>query len=150
MMLSKYFTKAEMIRSAKAKKLGIDNTPPQAIIDNLMLFCRCCADRVRELFGVPISPSSGYRCPKLNVAVGGSATSDHPQGFAMDFNVPGHTVRQAIGKIVRSGIVFDQLIDEYGTWIHVGYRPLGRNRNQILIIRKGSRKIVSKDEAAKW
>jgi zinc D-Ala-D-Ala carboxypeptidase len=152
--VSKYFSLSEFVKSAKAIKHKIDNTPPAKIIENIKFFAVTCMDLVRELFGVPITPSSGYRCPALNKIVKGSITSDHLTGLAADFNVPGYTVRQAIAKIVSSGIDFDQLICEYDTWVHISKR-YHNNRKQILLFAidkfgKTHRRVISKEEALSW
>ena len=133
MMLSKWFSLEEATKSATAKAAKINNNPPPEIVDNLRWFLTNFMDRVRDLFGVPISPSSVYRSEQLNKFVGGSATSDHMNGLACDFNVKGKTVRQIIGEIIRSGIPFDQLIDEYDDWTHISsMQDASKNRGQVL------------------
>ena len=85
----KYFSIDEMVRSATAKKYGIDNTPSQDILNNLVLFIETVLDPIREDWGGPISVSSGYRCPVLNKAVGGAANSGHLYGYCADLQVKG-------------------------------------------------------------
>ena len=154
--LSKYFTLEEAMRSRIAKEEGIDNTPSPLIIDNLKYFLTGYMDKVRELFGVPISPTSVYRCERLNShpRVNGSKTSVHMSGLAADFNVKGFSVRQVIGEIVRAGIDFDQLIDEYNSWVHLGVRKDKPNRKQILVYTRNkigtSRAYVPIETASKW
>jgi hypothetical protein len=61
---------------------------------------------------------------------GGSATSDHQKGFAIDFTCPDFgTPLECVKKISASDIQFDQLIQE-GTWIHISFAPA--MRRQIL------------------
>lgn len=60
------------------------------------LQCRCCArllyedslivalQRLRDRFGTPMVVTSGYRCPKHNKEVGGTETSQHTKGTAVD------------------------------------------------------------------
>ena len=43
---------------------------------------------VRVFVGVPITPSSGNRCPKHNLLVGGSLNSQHLKSKAADLPVP--------------------------------------------------------------
>ena len=85
-------------------------------------------DPIRRMWGRPIIVNSGYRCPKLNAAVGGSATSQHMKGEAADITAGDPTKnKELFDMIERSAIPFDQLIDEKGyRWIHVSYRPNGR------------------------
>jgi len=154
MMLSKYFSLAEATRSAKAKAANIDNTPPPEIIENLKYFLAGFMDKVRDHFGKPISANSIYRNPAVNALVKGSKTSVHMQGLAADFPVAGYTPQKAIGEIIRSGIDFDQLIDEYGEWVHFGVRRGKPNRKQVLVYRRNaygiSRSVVNYEEAKKW
>ena len=85
----KYFSIDEMVRSATAKKYGIDNRPSQDILNNLVLFIETVLDPIREDWGGPISVSSGYRCPELNAKVGGAKTSGHLYGYCADLQVKG-------------------------------------------------------------
>ena len=73
----KYFTIEELTRSATATTRGIDNTPTPEIKANLERLVDKVLDGLREIYGKPITVNSGYRCPELNKAVGGSKTSDH-------------------------------------------------------------------------
>lgn len=145
MMLSKYFSLAECIRSRKAKLLGLNNYPPKEVIERLKRFLTTVMDPIRELFGLPISPNSVYRSWPVNTAVGGSATSQHPEGEAADFNVPGQTVREVMRRIIAAGIPFDQLIDEYGSWVHISYTERRPNRHQILEYRMVNGRTVRRE-----
>ena len=58
-----WFSIDEMVKSATAKRLGIDNTPSDDIKNNLTLFIEKVLDPIREDWGSPIIVSSGYRCP---------------------------------------------------------------------------------------
>jgi hypothetical protein len=104
-------------------------------------------DKVREYFGVPIFVSSGYRSAALNKAIGGSSTSDHNLGRALDLDQDGHgngVTNADVFKFIKDNLEFDQLIWEFGTdknpdWVHVGYRK-GANRKQILkAVREGGK-----------
>ncbi|MFC5346254.1 D-Ala-D-Ala carboxypeptidase family metallohydrolase [Brevundimonas staleyi] len=133
--LSDHFTLAEMTVSAAAARKGLDNTPPPQIVDQLIL----TADRmekVRELLGGhPIRITSGYRSPAVNKAVGGSATSAHRTGHAVDFTCPGFgTPAQVAAHLAKHLIGYDQLIEEFGEWVHVGFGP--GQRMQKLTARK--------------
>lgn len=138
--LSRHFTLDELIVSQAAARRGIDNTPAPEIVRNLRRLA-VLLERVRRLLGgTPILVSSGYRCPGLNAAVGGSKTSAHMAGLAADFTAPGYgNVYQVARKISASDIAYDQLIHEYGAWIHIGLAP-GRTkpRRQDLSIFKGT------------
>lgn len=94
-----------------------------------------CLDPIREAWGNPIAVNSGYRSHALNVAVGGSPTSQHLTGEAADIttgSVAGN--RQLFDIIQNIGVSFDQLIDEDNyRWIHISCRYNGKgNRRQVL------------------
>tara|TARA_R110000751_G_scaffold57842_4_gene122565 strand:- start:8807 stop:9262 length:456 start_codon:yes stop_codon:yes gene_type:complete len=136
-MLSKYFSLAEMTKSQTATRLGLDNIPSDGQIDDLKDLCINILDPVREHYGVPFSPSSGYRSPELNAAIGSTPTSQHCAGQAADIEVPGvSNIRLAWW--IRVHLDFDQLILEYYTsgdpssgWIHVSLNS-GSNRHKVL------------------
>lgn len=126
--MAEFFTKSELTRSDTARIRGIDNTPTpeaSAALDALMWNV---LDPIRRMWGKPIIVNSGYRCPKLNAAIGGSATSQHMKGEAADITVGNPTKnKELFDMIAQSAIPFDQLIDEKNyRWIHVSYRPNGR------------------------
>lgn len=84
------------------------------------------------MWGRPITVNSGYRCPALNAAVGGVVKSQHLTGEAADITTGSREGNRVLfEKISRSGVPFDQLIDESGySWIHISYSS--RNRRQVL------------------
>lgn len=132
--LSPHFSLAELTRSNTGARLGIDNTPSDAILSHLHRLADCM-ELVRETCGHrPITVFSGYRCPELNRAVGGSRTSSHKDGDACDFKVEGRTIGETISLLRHAPFKFDQLIDEFGSWVHIGFGP--RYRRQILSARK--------------
>ena len=131
-----YFTINEMIASETAKKQKIDNTPSEAVKANLQALITNVLNPAREIYGRPITVSSGYRCPELNKAVGGVSTSQHVTGHAADL-VPA-TVNGSIAEIFAACVAvgkFDQLIIEQNSkgtkWVHVSYDPT-KNRHQML------------------
>lgn len=85
-----YFTVEELCYSATAKRLGIDNSPNKEVVENLNKLVENVLDPLREKYGKPIMVSSGYRCEKLNKAVGGAAKSQHLTGKAADICVAGN------------------------------------------------------------
>lgn len=136
-ILSKHFKLSEFTRSATASAKKIDNTPSLEVVSNLQQLCIHVLEPLREHFNCPITISSGYRCPALNTAVGGVATSQHMTGEAADIHIPD----EATGKRWFVWLMdqdFDQLILEKSTptstsyWIHVSYRQNGNNRHQVI------------------
>ena len=130
MRLSPHFTLAEMIVSQTAARRGIDNTPGDDEIAALRSLCVEVLEPVRKHFDRPVIVSSGYRSPTLNRAIGGSASSQHCKGEAADFTVPGVSVLE-LAQWMHRNLNYDQLIYEFGSWVHVSYRS-GRLRNQEL------------------
>lgn len=128
----KYFTISELCKSTTAQSRGIDNTPPEDIAKKLTELIENVLDPVRELWGGPITVNSGFRCPVLNKAVGGKATSQHITGEAADITTgSAKGNKRLFAMIVKSDIPFDQLIDESNySWIHISYGE--RNRRQVL------------------
>lgn len=128
----KHFSLRELTRSATAQRLGIDNTPPAEAVKALHDLCDQILDPLREAWGAPIIVTSGYRCPRLNAAVGGARRSQHTLGQAADIRTLSDTRednRRLHDLIIKLHLPFDQLIDEYGCdWIHVSYRPDPRHQ----------------------
>ncbi|MDR0692348.1 MAG: peptidase M15, partial [Prevotellaceae bacterium] len=90
-------------------------------------------DPVREQWGKPIRVNSGYRSMAINMAVGGAATSQHLKGEAADITAGSKEENKKLFELIKSGYVFDQLIDETDyTWLHVSLKRNGVNRKQIL------------------
>lgn len=136
MQLTKHFHLDEFTESQTASRKGIKNEPSDEQIANLTKVA-VALEHVREILGNrPVTISSGYRCRELNKAVGGSKTSDHMDGYAVDFICPGFGKPIDICRaLVKAGLKFDQLIEE-GTWVHLSVSP--RMRGEVLTMRNGS------------
>lgn len=128
----KYFTIAELCKSDTATAKHINNTPTEAVKKNLTALVDKVLDPLRELYGAPVYISSGYRCEKLNKAVGGVANSQHLTGQAADINQGSYTENRRIFTYLEEYGDFDQLLWENGgQWVHVSYRADGKNRHQV-------------------
>lgn len=144
-LASTFFTRAEMERSPTATRRGIDNTMPDDARARMQLLVTHLLDPLRRALGRPVRITSGYRCAELNKRIGGSSTSQHKLGEAVDFEVPAvydrdgrilkraMTTSEIVAYVRASGLPFDQLIDEAPPdgWVHVSYRK-GRLRRQVL------------------
>ena len=118
--LSENFTLEELTASQTAARRGINNTPTGAALAALTNTAKQM-ESVRTCLNAPIHVSSGYRSLALNKAIGGSSTSAHCRGEAVDFTAPAFGTPKEICKaIIKSGIVFDQLIFE-GAWVHIAF-----------------------------
>jgi hypothetical protein len=133
MKLSPHFNLDEFTRSDYATRHGIDNTPPGFVLSNLRVLATRL-ERVRLVLGAPLFITSGYRCPELNRAIGGSLTSAHVGGLAADFIAPEYGSPFAVARAIEANgdeIDFDQLIYE-GKWVHVGFTQLTQPRREVL------------------
>ena len=136
MQLSPNFTLAQLSFSETAIARGIDNRPPPPHVLHLRALA-ARLEEVRSLLGAPLRITSAYRSPALNAAVGGVPTSRHALGLAADFTCARFGSPLDVARaIADSGIDFDQLIHEYGRWVHFGLCAAGETpRRQLLTIR---------------
>lgn len=136
--ISKYISYEEATKSQTAIRNKIENKPNTDELNKMKLVASKVFDKVREHFGIPLKVSSFYRCRKLNTAVGGSATSQHMTGEAIDIDADGSSITNAqVFDYIKNNLDFDQLIWEFGdkknpAWVHVSYKSKG-NRKQILV-----------------
>ena len=134
MRLSKNFVLSEITHSNTAKRLGIDNDPTKKHLQNMQRIVDILLQPLRDALG-PIRISSGYRNPSLNRAIGGSRSSQHCKGQALDiqFWEMGQMNNKVIYDfILDSNMEFDQMINEFDfAWIHISLKDKG-NRKQVL------------------
>lgn len=147
MQLSKNFNLDEFTISQTASRLGIDNTPGLETVSNLKYVAENL-EIVRGILGVPILISSGYRAPAVNKAVGGSLTSQHMTGKAVDFTAPSFGTPLDIVNRLSTLAEFDQMILEFNKWVHISFTK-NQPRKQILVTDNfGTRAFVKpKDKA---
>lgn len=139
MKLTENLTLKEAITSQTAERRGLDNTPDKSTINVMRLTAERVFQPVRDHFGKPIRVSSFYRSPAVNKAVGGSATSQHRTGEAIDMQGTNGLTNAEIFEYIRKNLDFDQLIWEYGNstepaWVHVSYTAKRKNRKQVFAI----------------
>jgi len=134
MKLSKNFSRAEIEHSNTAKRLGISNEMSEKHLENMQRLIDNLIQPMRDALG-PIRISSGYRSPSLNRAIGGSRTSQHCKGQALDlqFWEKGKMNNKVIYDwILESDLEFDQMINEFDfSWIHISLKK-NNNREQLL------------------
>lgn len=130
MKIGKNFNLWEFEKSETAKKYGIDNSvKSECVLNNLTLLVENVLQPLRDAINKPIHIGSGYRCPQVNAAVGGVATSQHMLGEASDIKVTGMSPYEVAKKVVELKLPFDQLI-LYPTFCHVSHGP--RHRRKVL------------------
>ena len=136
MKLSQHLSLSEVIRSESAKRNGISNMPIAQHIENFKLLAEKVFEPVRVHFGVPIHISSGYRSIELNKCIGGSLTSQHCTGEAIDIDMdgsPSGVTNKMVFDYIKDNLVYDQIINEFDySWVHVSYAANGKNRKQVL------------------
>ena len=150
MKLSEHLDLSEVTRSESAKRKGISNMPTEAHIANFKLLAEKIFEPIRTHFRCPIIISSGYRSKELNAAIGGSLTSQHCQGEAIDIDMDGSTngvTNRMVFDYIKDNLNFDQLIYEFGDsnnpdWVHVSYESTGKQRKQILRATRSAGKTV--------
>lgn len=135
MKLTPHFTLEEFTRSDEARRLKLSNAPPAEHLSNLRATALGMEMVRRALGGRAIVITSAYRSPAVNEAVGGTATSAHPMGYAVDFRVKTMTAFEAARELLDR-VVYDQLILETSRKIvHISFDP--RLRMQALTQRLG-------------
>ena len=134
-----HFTIEELYASDTAKRLGINNKPDIQQVINLVYLAAYVLEPLREVMDEPIKIGSGFRCQKLNKAVGGVYNSQHLKGQAVDLCIDGDIEK---GKrwfnYIKDHLPFDQLIWEHNSkgsyWVHVSFihPDFGKNRHQVI------------------
>src|SRR5699024_9618023 len=143
--LSEHFTLQEAVRSATATRKGIDNVPDAVELERLRDTAQRM-ERIRAVLGDnPIHVNSWFRCEELNAAVGGVSNSAHRLGYAVDFVCPSYgTPLNIARRLVAARVAFDQLIYEYGRWLHVSFGP--QMRGEVLTaMRSGYKRGLTED-----
>lgn len=144
------FPRRELEASQTATRRGIDNSIPQELLPNairLSWWLQELRNKINRIHRIdsrsrelPIIVTSGYRGPELNKAIGGATNSQHMRAEAADFGVPGMTPRQLVDFIVKHHPGYDQMIEEFGRWVHVSV--VAENpRGQVLVARMNGKKV---------
>ena len=137
MKLSKNFSLWELTKSQTAIRNGISNQPNAEHLEALKAVAQNILQPVRDHYGIPFTPSSGYRSPALNAIIPGSSNrSQHSRGQAVDFEVPG-IANYDLALWIKENLRFDQLILEFYTpgkpnsgWVHCSYM-VNRARHDV-------------------
>ena len=136
--ISKNFSLSELIST----NTGLINSPDIQSVVNMVHLSLMILQPLRNYLGYAVSINSGYRASAVNKKIGGSKTSQHLLGQAVDFDCEEMVVAF---MYILNNLSFDQLIWEKGTkdcpaWVHVSYNPWGKNRKQVFFTRSGSDK----------
>tara|TARA_R110000851_G_scaffold80686_1_gene177410 strand:- start:121 stop:588 length:468 start_codon:yes stop_codon:yes gene_type:complete len=144
--ISKHISYKESIYSDTAKRRGIINKPKKEHIENMELIAEKVFEPLREFVGHPIKINSMFRSKDLNTAIGGSKTSSHMDGSAIDLTSIGGKSNLEMFHYIKDNLEFDQLIWEFGVeepkWIHVSYINRKHKKKQVLVCRKKGRFVT--------
>lgn len=133
MKISEHISYDEAVLSLTAIRNGIDNTPNEQQLHDMQQLAENIFEPLRKLYGKPIKINSFFRSAKLNKLVGGSATSQHAKGQAIDITGGNKAENKKLFELAKT-LDFDQLINEYDfSWVHISYST--KNRKQILVIK---------------
>jgi len=149
-MISKHISYKEGVYSRTATRLDIENTPNDEQLNNMVLLAEEVFEPLRSWVGGPIKINSFFRSPKLNKAIGGSTTSQHCKGQAMDIDDTfGRATNAEMYHFIKEHLDFDQMIWEFGDddnpdWVHVSYVSEDDNRRRCLKAYKENNKTKYK------
>ena len=133
-MISKHISFDEATVSNTATRFGIENNPSDIQLACMKLVAEKCFEPLRTWYNKPIKVNSFFRCESLNAKVGGSKTSQHVKGEAIDLSGGNKVENKKLFNWCKENLEFDQLINEYDfTWVHISYTV--KNRKQILAIK---------------
>ena len=136
--MTPHFTLAELTHTDHRT---LDNTPNAAELANLQRLAEFLETVKTTLGGKAVMISSAYRSKAVNDAVGSRDTSQHRQGLACDFKVPGMIPDAVVRTIIAANLPFDQIIREYDAWTHISISDKPR-RQALIIDRQGTRPFV--------
>jgi zinc D-Ala-D-Ala carboxypeptidase len=148
--ISEHVSFKEGIKSHTATRLNIDNAPSDLDLVNMKIIAEKVFEPLREFVGGPIAINSFYRSPKLNSAIGGSTSSQHCSGRALDIDDKcGYKTNAEMFKYIQCNLDYDQMIWEFGDvnnpdWVHVSYVSEDVNRRRCLIAYKENGKTKYK------
>ena len=146
--LSPHFTLGELCKTSY--KTADMNIPSRVVIENLRNLCENWLEDLRYSYNtlyheMPIIINSGYRSPEVNRLAGGSPTSNHLTGCAVDIHVADFEQAIRYASILLdisdgANLDFDELYIERNSagryWIHFAVRPKDNRRKGGFIIAK--------------
>ena len=135
--ISKHITYKEGVNSATAIRNGIKNEPNETQIKAMKELSKKVFEPMRVHFDQPIRVNSFFRSIALNKRIGGTGTSQHCKGEAIDLEATNELTNKQMFDYIKDNLDFDQLIWEFGTtkepdWVHVSYVSKKENRNRVL------------------
>jgi hypothetical protein len=138
MNLSEHFTLEEATYSETAVRKGISNQPSTVQLEN-MKYAASCLEVLRAAVG-PLHINSWIRLSAVNVAVGGAEKSSHMDGWAIDVSSKTLTPIELCHKVEELGMKYDQIIHEFGIWMHISFAPEMRQQKLTIFKPEGKYK----------
>jgi hypothetical protein len=154
-MISRHISNKEGTYSSTALRLGLDNTPAPEQLKCMMELARDVFEPLREWVGGPIKINSFFRGEPVNTAIGGSKTSQHMKGQAIDIDDTfGHKTNAEMYHYIKDNLDFDQMVWEFGNsknpnWVHISYVTHRPNRKKLTIALRKNGKTVYEHRAHK-
>lgn len=135
--ISKHLSYKEGTHSDTATRRGIKNEPNEEQLAAMKLLGKKVFEPLRVHFDQPIRVNSFFRSAALNKAIGGSGTSQHCKGEAVDIDGTNGVTNKQLFDYIKKNLDFDQLIWEFGNdknpdWVHVSFTNRKPNRKQVL------------------
>jgi zinc D-Ala-D-Ala carboxypeptidase len=152
--ISKHITYNEGTHSNTATRRRMRNEPDETQLKAMKKLAKEVFEPLRTEFGEPIRENSFFRSVALNKAIGGSGTSQHCSGEAIDIDATNGITNKKLFDYIKKNLDFDQLIWEFGTdknpdWIHVSYKSTKENRKKVLKAVKDGNPVYQVMEAGK-
>ncbi len=144
--ISTHISYKEAIRSDTATRNRIRNEPDEIQLAAMKEVAKKVFEPLRIHFNEPIRVNSFFRSVALNKRIGGSGTSQHCKGEAIDIDATNGVNNKQLFDYIKEHLEFDQLIWEFGTdknpdWVHVSYRSPQFNRKMILKAVEGANPV---------
>ena len=132
MNLTDHFTLDEMTVSQEAARSGLSNKPTAEQVERLRALCESVLEPLRQRVKRPVIVTSGFRSLSVNRRIGGAPRSQHTRGEAADIIIPGMKPAEVVEIIRAMRLPFDQVIEEFGRWVHVSHSRANGNRGEVL------------------
>ena len=125
------FKYGEFVASEKAMQYGIKNIPNEQEWQNIEFVVKTILQPLRDKLGIPLTVNSGFGNDELNKLAGGSETSFHRLGCAIDVD----TYKIPLVKLLEAAYElpeWSEIIAEYfpSGWVHIAHKK-GDNRKML-------------------
>ena len=153
--ISKHISYHEGTYSQTGVRRNLDNTPNENQLKCMKEVSENLFEPLREWVGGPIKVNSFFRGKPVNTAIGGSRTSQHMKGQAIDIDDTfGYKTNAEMYRYIKDNLDFDQMIWEFGddenpNWVHISWVSHRPNRKKLTIAYKENGRTKYKNEEKK-